>query len=178
MDDAWVRAIVALPFGLVIGSFMTVVVSRVPAGESVIKPRSLCPSCGVPIRSRDNVPVVGWFVLRGRCRNCGERISALYPALEIVTAALFVAAFVVFDDLWVAALIAALLSLMPAITVIDIQHRIIPNRLMYPALIAFPICVLIAFAAGGDVDPLRAALGLAIFGGGLFIVAAVSGEIG
>ncbi|HSL11833.1 MAG TPA: prepilin peptidase [Actinomycetota bacterium] len=178
MDDAWVRAVVALPFGLVIGSFMTVVVSRVPAGGSVIRPRSRCPSCGTPIRSRDNVPVLGWLLLRGRCRNCRQRISAVYPALETVTAALFVAAFVVFDDLWVAALIAALLSLMPAITVIDIQHRIIPNRLMYPALIAFPAYVLVAFAAGGDVDPIRAALGLAIFGGGLFLVAAVSGGMG
>jgi leader peptidase (prepilin peptidase)/N-methyltransferase len=178
VDDAWVRGVVALPFGLVIGSFMTVVVSRVPTGESVIRPRSRCPACGVPIRSRDNVPVMGWLLLRGRCRNCGEPISLLYPALEIVTATLFVAAFVAFADLWVAALVAALLSLMPAITVIDIQHRIIPNRLMYPALIAFPVYILIAFTAGGAVDPIRAALGFVIFGGGLFLVAAVSGGMG
>jgi leader peptidase (prepilin peptidase) / N-methyltransferase len=178
MSDAWVRAIVALPFGLAIGSFMTVVVSRVPAGESVIRPRSRCPACGVTIRSRDNVPVLGWVLLRGRCRDCAERISPLYPALELTTAALFVGAFAVYDDLWVGALMAALLSLMPAITVIDIQHRIIPNRLMYPALLAFPAYVAIAFVAGGDVDPVRAALGLAMFGGGLFLVAAVSGGMG
>jgi leader peptidase (prepilin peptidase)/N-methyltransferase len=178
MSDAWLRAIVALPFGLVIGSFMTVVVARVPAGESVVRPRSKCPSCGATIASRDNVPVLGWLLLRGRCRNCGQPISSLYPLIELATAALFVGAFAAFDDLWVAALIAALLSLMPAITVIDIQHRIIPNRLMYPALIAFPVYVLVAFAAGGDVDPVRAALGFAIFGGGLFVVAAVSGGMG
>src|SRR5688500_13415530 len=106
MSDAWLRAVVAVPFGLVIGSFMTVVVARVPAGESVIRPRSRCPSCGVEIRSRDNVPLVGWLLLRGRCRNCGERISALYPVVELVTAALFVGAFAVYDDLWVTALIA------------------------------------------------------------------------
>ena len=178
MSDAWLRAIVALPFGLVIGSFMTVVVARVPAGESVVRPRSKCPSCGATIRSRDNVPVLGWLLLRGRCRNCGAWISPLYPALELSTAALFVGAFVAFDDLWVAALMAALLSLMPAITVIDIQHRIIPNRLMYPAMIAFPVYVVVAFAAGGDVDPVRAAIGFASFGGGLFLVAAVSGGMG
>jgi leader peptidase (prepilin peptidase)/N-methyltransferase len=178
MSDAGLRAIVALPFGLVIGSFMTVVVSRVPAGESVIRPRSRCPACGLTIRSRDNVPVLGWVLLRGRCRDCSERISPLYPLLELSTAALFVGAFAFFDDLWVGALIAALLSLMPAITVIDVQHRIIPNRLMYPALIAFPLYVVVAFAAGGDVDPVRAALGFAIFGGGLFLVAAVSGGMG
>lgn len=178
MSDAWLRAIVALPFGLVIGSFMTVVVARVPAGESVVRPRSKCPSCGSTIRSRDNVPVIGWVLLRGRCRNCGQRISPLYPALELSTATLFVGAFAAFDDLWVGALIAAMLSLMPAITVIDIQHRIIPNRLMYPALIAFPVYVLLAFLAGGDVDPVRAAIGFASFGGGLFLVAAVSGGMG
>src|SRR5688572_8137531 len=178
MSDAWLRAIVSLPFGLGIGSFMTVVVSRVPAGGSVIRPRSRCPACGVTIRSRDNVPVLGWVLLRGRCRDCSEPISPLYPLLELTTAALFVGAFAFFDDLWVGALIAALLSLMPAITVIDVQHRIIPNRLMYPALIAFPLFVVVAFAAGGDVDPVRAALGFAIFGGGLFLVAAVSGGMG
>ena len=178
MSDAWLRAIAALPFGLVIGSFMTVVVARVPTGGSIITPRSRCPSCGVPIRSRDNVPILGWIALRGRCRNCGEPISVLYPVLELVTAALFVGAFAFYEDLWVAALIAALLSLMPAVTVIDVQHRIIPNRLMYPALLTFPVYVLVAFALGGDVDPVRAALGFAIFGGGLFLVAAVSGGMG
>ncbi len=64
VSDAWIRALVALPFGLAIGSFMTVVVSRVPAGESVLRPRSRCPRCGVEIRNRDNVPVVSWLVLR------------------------------------------------------------------------------------------------------------------
>jgi leader peptidase (prepilin peptidase)/N-methyltransferase len=179
MSEGWLlRALVALPFGLVIGSFMTVVVSRVPAGESLIRPRSRCPSCGTPIRNRDNVPVVGWLLLRGRCRSCGERISALYPALEIATATLFAAAFAVQDDLWAGALVAALLSLMPAITVIDIRHRIVPNRLMYPALVTFPVYVVIAFVAGGEVDPVRAAIGFAAFGGGLFVIAAVSRGMG
>ena len=82
MSDAWIRALVALPFGLAIGSFMTVVVSRVPTGESVLRPRSRCTSCGTEIRNRDNVPVVSWVLLRGRCRSCGERISARYPLLE------------------------------------------------------------------------------------------------
>ncbi len=178
MGDAWLRAAVAFPFGLVIGSFMTVVVARVPAGESLVRPRSRCPSCGTPIRNRDNVPIVGWLLLRGRCRSCGTRISALYPLLELATGVLFAAAFGVSEDRWVGALLAALLSLMPAIAVIDIRHRIIPNRLMYPALIGFPVFVLIAFAAGGEVDPLRAGIGLLAFGGGLFVVAAVSGGMG
>ena len=68
MTDAWLRALVALPFGLAIGSFMTVVASRVPAGESVLRPRSRCPGCNAEIRNRDNVPVVSWVRLRGLCR--------------------------------------------------------------------------------------------------------------
>jgi leader peptidase (prepilin peptidase) / N-methyltransferase len=178
VTDAVLRALVALPFGLVIGSFMSVVASRLPAGESLIRPRSRCPACGTPIRNRDNVPIVGWLVLRGRCRSCGERIPATYPLLELSTAVLFAGSFAAHEDLWVAALMAALLTLMPAITVIDIRHRIIPNRLMYPSLIVFPIFVLVAFAVGAPVDPMRAAIGFAAFGGGLLVVALVSGGMG
>ena len=127
MTDAWLRALVALPFGLAIGSFMTVVVSRVPAGESVVRPRSRCPACGAEIANRDNVPVVSWVLLRGRCRACGERISASYPLLELTTEALVVAGAVVFERAWVAVMMAAFLALMPAISWIDIRHRIIPN---------------------------------------------------
>ena len=92
MSDAWLRALVALPFGLAIGSFMTVVIDRIPAEESVVSPRSRCPGCGAAIAHRDNVPVVSWVLLRGRCRNCGERISVEYPLLELSTAALVVGA--------------------------------------------------------------------------------------
>jgi leader peptidase (prepilin peptidase) / N-methyltransferase len=178
MSDAWVRGLIALPFGLLIGSFMTVVATRLPAGESLIRPRSRCPGCGTQIRNRDNVPIVGWVLLRGRCRSCGERISATYPLLELVTALLFAGSFAAHEDLWVGALMAALLALMPAIAVIDIRHRIIPNRLMYPSLIAFPVFVIVAFAAGAPVEPARAAIGFLAFGGGLLLVALVSGGMG
>src|SRR5262245_48137335 len=103
--------------GLALGSFMTVVVSRVPAGESVVRPRSRCPRCGTEIANRDNVPVLGWLLLRGRCRSCGERISALYPLLELTTAVLVAAAVWRYvDEPWLAVAVAALLMLMPAIT--------------------------------------------------------------
>jgi len=178
VSDAWLRALVAFPFGLVVGSFMTVVVARVPAGESLVRPRSRCPSCGTPIRNRDNVPLFGWVLLRGRCRACSAPISPVYPIVELTTAAVFAAAFAVADDPWVAVMLAAFLSLMPAITVIDVRHRIVPNRLMYPALVAFPAFVLVAAAAGADVDVVRAAIGFAAFGGGLLLVALVSGGMG
>jgi leader peptidase (prepilin peptidase) / N-methyltransferase len=176
--DMLVRILVALPVGLAVGSFMTVVVSRVPAGESVWRPRSRCPGCGTQVRNRDNVPVMGWLLLRGKCRACGEPISPLYPLVEVATAALVIGGVVAFESLWVAVAVAAMLALLPAITVIDIQHRIIPNRLMYPALIAFPAYLGVAFVAGAPVDLVRMAIGFATYGGGLFVIAAVSRGMG
>ena len=148
MDEAWIRAIVALPFGLVVGSFMTVAVYRLPKGESVVRPRSRCPACGAEIGARDNIPVLSWLLLRGKCRRCGERISAEYPLLELATAGLVVLAAVRYPDPWHAVLVGGLLSLMPGIALIDLRHRIIPNKLTYPALILFAVLILLAWLIG------------------------------
>src|SRR5712691_10903190 len=113
---------------------MTVAVARMPMGESVVRPRSRCPVCGTEILARDNVPVLSWALLRGRCRACGARISPEYPLTEIATATLVVAASARYSSLWVGIMVALLLSMMPALAIIDVRHRIIPNRLMYPAL--------------------------------------------
>jgi leader peptidase (prepilin peptidase)/N-methyltransferase len=178
VDDVWLRAAIALPLGLVVGSFMTVVAARVPAGESVVRPRSRCPSCGTQIQSRDNIPVVSWLLLRGRCRSCGARIPARYPLLELTTAALVVLAAVRFEDPWVAVAMAGLLALMPVLTVIDIEHRIIPNRITYPALIGFPVYLVVASAFDAPVDVSRMVIGGLAYGGGLFLVALISGGMG
>jgi leader peptidase (prepilin peptidase) / N-methyltransferase len=178
VSDAWLRAIVALPFGLALGSFMTVVVDRVPKGESIVAPRSRCPSCGAGIEARDNVPVLSWLLLRGRCRACGQLISAIYPVIELATAAGVVGAATRFDRVWVGIAMAALMAMMPAISVIDIRHRIIPNRLMYPSLVAFPVLIVAGRIAHGGTDPLRALLGGLLFGGGLLLVALVSRGMG
>jgi leader peptidase (prepilin peptidase)/N-methyltransferase len=178
MDDAWIRAIVALPFGLVVGSFMTVAVYRLPKGESVIRPRSRCPACGAEIGARDNVPVFSWLLLRGRCRRCGERISVEYPLLELATAAVVVLAAIRYADPWQAVLVAGLLAVMPGIALIDLRHRIIPNRLTYPALLLSVPVILLAWAIGDAADPVRAGLGLLLYGGVLFVVAAISGGMG
>jgi len=178
MSDAWIRALVALPFGLAIGSFMTVVVSRVPAGESVLRPRSRCTSCGAQIRNRDNVPVLSWVLLRGRCRSCGEHISARYPLLELSTTLLVVAAAAAYDRVWLAVLVASFLSLMPAIAWIDIEHRIIPNRITYPAFLGFTVYVAVAWLFDGGTDPVRALAGALLYGGLLFVVALVSRGMG
>ena len=174
----WLRALVALPFGLALGSFMTVAIHRIPERASVVRPRSRCPSCGAEILNRDNVPVVSWLLLRGRCRSCGARISPVYPLLELSTAALVVGAVVRYDRPWVGAMVGLLLAPMPAIAIIDLRHRIVPNRLTYPALIGFPVYLVVARLAGGGVDPVRGLIGAFAYGGGMFVVAFASGGRG
>jgi leader peptidase (prepilin peptidase)/N-methyltransferase len=178
VGDAWIRAIVALPFGLGVGSFMTVAVYRLPRGESVVRPRSTCPTCGAEIGARDNVPVLSWLLLRGRCRRCGERISIEYPLLELATAGLVVLAAIRYPNPWHIVLVGGLLALMPGITLIDLRHQIIPNRLTYPAIVLFALVIVLAWLIGDAADPVKAGLGLLLFGGGIFVIASVSGGMG
>jgi leader peptidase (prepilin peptidase)/N-methyltransferase len=177
VPTVWLAPVAAV-FGLAIGSFMTVVAARVPAGESVVAPRSRCPRCGAMIRTRDNIPVLSWLLLRGRCRDCGERIPARYPILEVSTAILMAAPFFVYESIWVGCGVAALLALMPVISVIDIERRIIPNKIVYPALIAFPIYLVVASWFDAPVDLVRMAIGFLAYGGVLFVVALVSRGMG
>ncbi len=136
------------------------------------------PHCQTPISNRDNVPVVGWLLLRGRCRSCRARVSVLYPVLEAETAGCLVVPFLVYDDVWVAVGVAGLLALMPAIAVIDIQHRIIPNTLIYPSLIAFPVYLVVGRLAGADLDLAGMVAGFLAFGGGLLVIALISKGMG
>ncbi len=165
--------LVALFFGLglIFGSFLTVVIHRVPRGESVVRPRSRCPRCGTEIRARDNIPVVSWLVLRGRCRTCGARISPQYPLTELATAVLFGAAAALVDPLYAAILAAPFLGLMLAIAVIDARHRIVPNGIVYPALIVFAVAVVAGDLAGGGVDAVDGVIGLALYAVPLLLVA-------
>jgi leader peptidase (prepilin peptidase) / N-methyltransferase len=167
------RIVVFGVFGLVVGSFLTVVADRVPQHRSIVAPRSACPRCGAMIRARDNIPVVSWLLLRGRCRSCGERISALYPATELATAGLFAGAAAAFGGLLQAAMVAAFLALLVAVSIIDAQYRIIPNRLVYPSYAAFGAVVLIGAAAGLGMSAARAGIGLLLYGGGLLLIALV-----
>jgi leader peptidase (prepilin peptidase)/N-methyltransferase len=123
-------AALAGAFGLIIGSFLNVVAYRLPRGESVVFPASHCPSCDTPIKPYDNVPVLSWLILRGRCRSCHSSISARYPLVEAVTAGLLVAVVLTQGDgadLWLG--LAFVILLVP-VTLIDLDHRIIPNTLM------------------------------------------------
>jgi leader peptidase (prepilin peptidase)/N-methyltransferase len=173
-SDALVRLAIALPLGLVFGSFLTVAIHRVPAGESLLKPRSRCPSCGTPLRNVDTIPVVSWVALRGRCHACGARISAVYPLTELSCGALFVAVALVYEDAWQAVLLAPFSGLLVALSVIDIRHHRIPNVLVGPAVLVSAVFVLVADLAGGHLDALRGLLGFLAYGVGLLIVALVA----
>jgi leader peptidase (prepilin peptidase)/N-methyltransferase len=118
--------------GLIVGSFLNVVVHRVPRRESIVSPASRCPGCGMPIAARDNIPVLSWLLLRGRCRHCREPISARYPLLELLTAAIFATVAAVrgvdADLTRVLPFAAALVAL----AAIDLEHRVLPNRIVVP----------------------------------------------
>ena len=175
--DARVIALRAALFGLVglaFGSFLTVVTYRVPKGESLVTPRSRCPSCGSQIRNLDNIPLLSWLLLRGRCRACGARISPVYPLTELLTGVLFVGAALEFDSIWAAAMIAPFLGLMVALSIIDLRHRIIPNRIVYPSLAAFGAYIGMVALAGGGLDAARAGIGMLAYGGSLLLVAIVA----
>jgi leader peptidase (prepilin peptidase)/N-methyltransferase len=122
----------AAVLGALIGSFLNVVIYRLPAGESLVTPGSHCPSCDAPVRAFDNVPVVSWLALRGRCRSCGAPISPRYPAVELLTAAAFAAVVAVRGvdaALWLELPFVACLI---ALAGIDLDHKLLPNKIVYP----------------------------------------------
>ena len=126
-------ALVAFVPGLALGSFLNVVAARVPARRSIIRPASACMSCATPIAPLDNVPLFSYLRLRGRCRACGARIPLRYPAVELTTALLFFGCALRFGlsaDALVAAFVCAVLV---AISATDLEHRIVPNRIVVPA---------------------------------------------
>ena len=126
-----------------IGSFLNVVIHRLPLGESLASPGSRCPHCGTPVKPYDNVPVISWLVLRGRCRHCGGPISPRYPLVELVTALVFAAVVLVrgFDNDLVLELpfVAALIALAG----IDLDHRLLPNKIVYPMAVYGVIATLL-----------------------------------
>ena len=141
--------------GLLVGSFLNVVIYRLPRGESLVRPRSRCPQCEAPVRPYDNIPVLSWLLLRGRCRNCGAPISARYPLVEALTAAAFVGAALargVDDDL---ALWLPFAAMLIAVAGIDLDHRIIPNKILLPAAI-WGLAATIAFRPDNVDDALIA----------------------
>jgi leader peptidase (prepilin peptidase) / N-methyltransferase len=159
--------IVAFWPALALGSFLNVVAARVPLRRSVVRPASACMSCGHELAWYDNVPVVSWLRLRGRCRSCHAAISARYPAVELATAGLVAACFVTFGLSGEAFLAAFFCVVLVALSAIDLEHRIVPNRIVLPAALV----VLLAHTA---LDPSpQWALG-ALGASGFLLVAALA----
>ena len=162
----------ACVLGLMIGSFLNVVVHRVPRGESVVSPPSACPRCGNAIRARHNVPVLGWLVLRGKCYDCGSAISARYPLVELGTGALFLLAGWRFADRPV--LLAAYLvfaSAAVALALIDLDVHRLPNVILVPA---YPVLAALVALDANPASLVRACAGAALLFAFFLLVALVA----
>lgn len=151
--------------GLLVGSFLNVVIARVPAGESVVSPRSRCPRCGAEISSRDNIPLVSWLLLRARCRHCGEPISARYPLVELGNAALWLVLLWSFGWSWELPAYLYFASVGLALAAIDLDTKRLPNQLTLPSYVVIGTLLLLPAVIEGDWAPyLTAWLGaLALF---------------
>lgn len=140
--------------GLAIGSFLNVVVWRLPRGESLSSPPSACPRCHHVIRRRDNVPVLSWLILRGRCRDCAEPISRRYPLVELGTGLFFagvtVWAGVFADNLWLAPAYLYFAAITVALALIDLDTKTLPNSIVVPSFIVGPILLAAASLGSGD----------------------------
>jgi leader peptidase (prepilin peptidase) / N-methyltransferase len=141
--------LLAAVVGLCIGSFLNVVIYRVPRGESVVRPSSHCPGCNQPIATRDNVPVVSWLLLRGRCRRCGERISARYPAVELLTGVLFAAVTARFinDQPWALPAFIYLAAVGVALAAIDLDVHRLPDVFTLPSYVVMGALLLLPAVA-------------------------------
>jgi leader peptidase (prepilin peptidase)/N-methyltransferase len=160
-------AAIAAVFGALVGSFLNVVIWRLPRGESLVSPPSHCPSCGTPVKPYDNVPVLSWLLLRGRCRHCQAPISPRYPLVEALTAVLAALVPIRFgadSDVWLG--FGLLLVLVP-VTFIDLDHRIIPNRITGPGAV-LALVLVVAFQRDDLVEHLIAGAAAFLF---LFIAA-------
>jgi leader peptidase (prepilin peptidase)/N-methyltransferase len=155
--------------GLILGSFMNVVAHRLPRHESLVTPGSHCTACGHAVRPWDNIPLLSWLLLRGRCRDCGTRIPWRYPAVELATALLGVAVVAVRGtgaETWIALVFVALLV---PVTLIDLDHRIIPNRLLAPGAV-----LAVALVAILDAPALPEHLIAGAAAGGALLIAALA----
>jgi leader peptidase (prepilin peptidase) / N-methyltransferase len=154
--------------GLLVGSFLNVVIYRVPRRQSVVRPRSACPTCHTPIKERDNIPVLSWLLLRGHCRQCHAPISARYPLVEALTAILFALAAVRFGRNWVLPAYLVLLAGLLALACTDLELFLLPKRIVYPTLIMVSALLVLAAAGTGEWHRLVESAGCGAVAFGLF----------
>jgi leader peptidase (prepilin peptidase)/N-methyltransferase len=177
---------VAAIFGLIFGSFGSVIAYRIPkrilreesgerdevAEESILKGRSKCPNCGHTITAIENIPVISYMLQRGRCKNCGVGISVRYPIIELVTGLLFALAAWKFELTLEAFLFAALFWVLVVLTQIDLEYRLLPDRIVYPTFVLGWVGLAVAALLDDSPDRLiDAAVGAVVFGGFFFVVA-------
>jgi len=155
--------------GAIVGSFLNVVAYRLPRHESLVSPASHCPSCGTPVRPYDNIPILSWLLLRGHCRSCSEPISPRYPLVEALTAALCVGAVLAHDTAAGIVLSITLILLVVPAALIDLEHRIIPNRL---TLLGAILALVLGTALDPAGEPERLIAGAAA--GGFLLIAALA----
>jgi leader peptidase (prepilin peptidase) / N-methyltransferase len=157
--------------GLLVGSFLNVVIYRVPLKQSVTSPGSHCPGCDTPLAPRDNVPVISWLLLRGRCRTCDMPISARYPLVELLTAALFAGMAASLGADWALPAFLFFTGSLIAVSAIDIERFLVPNRIIAVTLIVCVPLLAVAAAIDGEWDQLvRGLIGAVVASGGLLVM--------
>lgn len=172
MPPQWEIIAIIGVLGALIGSFLNVCIHRLPRGESIVRPGSRCPGCTTPISPLDNVPILSFLWLRGRCRRCGQRISVRYPAVEALNAVGYLLIWDRYGLTPEAAVYAAFYSALLVVTFIDWDHQIIPNRITLPGIV-IGLFSAATVLAGGFVDALLGA----VLGGGLLYAIAVGSEL-
>jgi leader peptidase (prepilin peptidase)/N-methyltransferase len=165
-EPPWIGAVLAAVLGLCIGSFLNVCIYRLPRRESLIRPPSRCTSCGRTLSWRDNVPVLSWVLAGRRCRTCRAPVSWMYPIVEVITAAVFLSAYMLYGATPLGVVRVAFACALIVLFVIDLQHRILPNVITLPGIVIGFACSL--FLPPGWRDSL---VGIAIGGGVLFAIA-------
>jgi leader peptidase (prepilin peptidase)/N-methyltransferase len=157
----WIFSLIGLAYGLLVGSFANVCISRLPKKESIVLPASHCPNCNKPIHATDNIPVISYILLGGKCRNCKQKISIIYPAIELVTGLLMAAVFYWFGFSWECLIFSIVIPALVIITMIDIEHQIIPDVITLPGII-------FGLAAGSYLNGWFDSLMGLLLGGGMF----------
>ena len=163
---AWVELLAVVVFGLCVGSFLNVCAYRLPLGESIVHPRSRCTSCGRTLTWLDNIPVLSWAVLGGRCRTCKQPVSWMYPAVEVVTALVFVITYLTYGLTLLSLVRVVFACALIVMFVTDLQHKILPNVITLPGIVVGLVCSV--FLPPGWMSSL---IGVAVGGGFLLAIA-------
>ena len=166
MNDL-VTLIAAAALGLCVGSFLNVCIYRLPRGQSVVAPRSRCPKCGRSLRWFDNIPIVSWLILRGRCGQCQAPISMQYPIVELVTGVVWLAIVWLTPLGWVLASRLVLGTLLIVLFMIDLEHQLLPNKITLPGIV-----IGFLFSLVTPLGPVESLIGILVGGGVLYGIAA------